>query len=153
MVSRIHAITFLAHDPAQLATFWSAALGWPRLLEGGRNVLVPSDETNFPVVFVDTNSDKRARNRIHFDLTTTSPEDQNATVRRLLDLDAVRCDVGQGSEVAHVVLADPEDNEFCVIEPANSFLATCPRLGAINCDGTKETGYFWSEVLGWPLIW
>ena len=53
----------------------------------------------------------------------------------------------------HVVLADPEGNEFCVIEPGNNFLAGSGRIGAINCDGTKETGYFSSEALGWPLVW
>ena len=51
------------------------------------------------------------------------------------------------------MLADPEGNEFCIIEPQNNFLAGCPRLGAINADGTRKVGLFWSEVLGWPLIW
>ena len=51
------------------------------------------------------------------------------------------------------MLADPEGNEFCLIEPGNDFLAGCGRLGAINCDGTRTTGYFWSEALGWPLVW
>jgi catechol 2,3-dioxygenase-like lactoylglutathione lyase family enzyme len=51
------------------------------------------------------------------------------------------------------VLADPEGNELCIIEPTNKFLAGCGRLGAINCDGLKETGYFWSAALGWPLVW
>ena len=27
------------------------------------------------------------------------------------------------------------------------------RLGAINCDGSRETGYFWSAALRWPLVW
>ena len=53
----------------------------------------------------------------------------------------------------HVVLADPEGNEFCIIEPGNKFLADCGRFGSITCDGTQEVGYFWSEVLGWPLVW
>jgi hypothetical protein len=51
------------------------------------------------------------------------------------------------------VLADPEGNELCVIEPSNSFLKDCGRLGAINCDGTREVGYFWSAALDWPLVW
>jgi len=51
------------------------------------------------------------------------------------------------------VLADPEGNEFCLIEPQNSFLAGCGRLGALSCDGSRAVGYFWSEALGWPLVW
>jgi hypothetical protein len=51
------------------------------------------------------------------------------------------------------VLADPEGNEFCVIEPGNAFLAGCGRLGSITCDGTRDVGYFWSAALDWPLVW
>ena len=51
------------------------------------------------------------------------------------------------------MLADPEGNEFCVIEPGNSFLAGCGFLGELACDGTREVGHFWSEALGWPLVW
>ena len=40
-----------------------------------------------------------------------------------------------------------------MIAPGNNFLASCPRLGAVNCDGTSALGHFWSEALGWPLVW
>ena len=56
-------------------------------------------------------------------------------------------------EEDHVVLADPEGNELCVLAPGNNFLAGCPRLGAVNCDGTSALGHFWSDALGWPLVW
>ena len=36
-------------------------------------------------------------------------------LQRLLDLGAPRVDVGQGSDVSWVVLADPEGNEFCLL--------------------------------------
>ena len=52
-----------------------------------------------------------------------------------------------------MVLADPEGNEFCVIEPGNNFLADTGFIGALSSDGTQEVGYFWSEALGWPLVW
>jgi Glyoxalase-like domain len=52
-----------------------------------------------------------------------------------------------------VVLADPEDNEFCVIPPGNNFLAGTGFLGELACDGEQEVGHFWSEALGWPLVW
>ena len=35
----------------------------------------------------------------------------------------------------------------------NSFLADCGFIGALSCDGSQEVGYFWSEALGWPLVW
>jgi catechol 2,3-dioxygenase-like lactoylglutathione lyase family enzyme len=51
------------------------------------------------------------------------------------------------------VLADPEGNEFCVIEPGNNFLAGTARIGALSSDGSQQVGHFWSEALGWPLVW
>ena len=51
------------------------------------------------------------------------------------------------------MLADPEGNEFCIIEPTNSFLAGCGRLGCDQLRRHREVGYFWSEALGWPLVW
>ncbi|MFD6073771.1 VOC family protein, partial [Amycolatopsis lurida] len=53
----------------------------------------------------------------------------------------------------HVVLADPEGNEFCVIEPGNGFLAECGFVGALACDGSRAAGHFWSKALDWPLVW
>ena len=72
---------------------------------------------------------------------------------RALGLGGRHIDVGQLPEEEHVVLADPEGNEFCVIEPGNNFLADCGFIGALASDGSQEVGYFWSEALGWPLVW
>ena len=57
------------------------------------------------------------------------------------------------ARLVELVLADPEGNELCVIEPDNSFVADRGRLGSITCDGTREVGCFWSAALGWPLVW
>lgn len=53
----------------------------------------------------------------------------------------------------HVMLADPEGNEFDVIEPGNDFLAGWGFICPLTGDGTQAVGYFWSEALGWPLVW
>ena len=92
-------------------------------------------------------------NRLHLDLTSTSLEDQQRTVDQALALGGRHLEVGQRPEDGHVVLADPEGNEFCVIEPGNAFLAECGYIGALARDGSQEVGYFWSEALGWPLVW
>jgi len=90
---------------------------------------------------------------VHFDLTSTSLDGQQQTVGRALELGGRHIDIGQRPEEGHVVLADPEGNEFCVIEPGNSFLAECGFVGALAGDGSQQVGYFWSEALGWPLVW
>lgn len=153
-MSRLVSLVFDANDPIRLARFWAAALGWGIDDENSDEIdLVPTDGTRFSVRFDPVPDHKVGQNRLHLDLTTTSIDDQNEAVARLIELGANHIDIGQSPDERHVVLADPEGNEFCIIEPGNNFLAACERLGAINCDGTKEDGYFWSEVLGWPLVW
>jgi catechol 2,3-dioxygenase-like lactoylglutathione lyase family enzyme len=90
---------------------------------------------------------------MHLDLTSRSLEEQEQTVSRALALGGRHIDVGQRPDEEHVVLADPEGNEFCVIEPGNNFLADCGFIGAVSSEGAQEVGYFWSEALGWPLVW
>jgi Glyoxalase-like domain len=115
--------------------------------------LLPDDDTGFRIRLLPTQEPTAAQNQMHFDLTSTSLEDQQQTVARSLGLGARHIDIGQRPEEGHVVLADPEGNEFCVIEPGNNFLAGCGFVGALACDGSQGAGYFWSEALGWPLVW
>ncbi len=154
MTLQLVALRVDANDPVRLAPFWAAALGWDVGAATHREVdLVPTDGTRFRIRFVPVADTKTAKNCIHLDLTSTSIDDQAETVRRLLAAGARHIDVGQGPDDAHVVLADPEGNELCIIEPGNSFLAGCGRLGSITCDGSREVGHFWSAALGWPLVW
>ncbi len=148
------ALSFDANDPQRQAYFWAEALRWdiddaqPDAIR-----LVPTDDTGFAIEFRHVPDAKSGQNRQHFDLTTESVEDKADTIARLIELGARHIDIGQSPDETHVVLADPEGNEFCVIDPDNNFLADCPRLGAVNCDGTQALGYFWSRALGWPLVW
>jgi predicted enzyme related to lactoylglutathione lyase len=153
MTSRLVALCFDANDPRRLARFWAGVLSWTMADDGGGSALVPNDDTGFRLRFLPTQAPKSVQNQMHFDLTSTSLEDQQQTVARSLQLGARPVDIGQRPDEGHVVLADPEGNEFCVIEPGNNFLADCGFVGAIACDGSQEVGYFWSEALGWPLVW
>ena len=153
MASHFVALCFDANDPLRLARFWAGVLCWEMADAAEDGIaLLPSDDTGFKIRFLPTDKLKVGQNRIHFDLTSTSLENQQQTVARALRLGARHIDIGQRGE-GHVVLADPEVNEFCVIEPGNSFLADCGFIGAVNCDGSQEVGYFWSEALEWPLVW
>ena len=154
MTSRLVAVCIDAEDPLRLARFWAAALRWQVGDESGDEIgLVPTDHTRFGITFVPVRQKKSGKNRNHLDLTTASLDDQAETVAGLVDLGARHIDIGQRPEERHVVLADPEGNELCILGPNNSFLAGCERLGAINCDGLRQTGSFWSEALSWPLVW
>ena len=153
MTSRLAALVFDAHDPVLLGGFWAGLLGFELVDDpDGGTALLPDDDTGFRVEFFPTQDQKSRPNQIHFDLTSNL-EEQERIVERALGLGARHIDVGQRPEEEHVVLADPEGNEFCVIEPGNGFLADCGFVGALASDGSQAVGYFWSEALGWPLVW
>ncbi|MBT2233666.1 VOC family protein [Nonomuraea sp. NEAU-A123] len=154
MASQLVALSFDANDPLPLARFWAGVLGWEMADDSHDGItLLPNDDTGFRIRFLATQEKKTDPNQTHFDLTSTSLEDQEQTVARALELGAQHIDVGQLPEEDHVVLADPEGNEFCVIGPGNNFLADCGFIGALASDGSQEVGYFWSQALGWPLVW
>ncbi|MGQ4423800.1 VOC family protein, partial [Streptomyces violaceoruber] len=154
MTSQLFAICFNTSVPSDLARFWSGVLGWE--LSAGADddlAVLPPDGAGYRLRFLPGPAPKAGQNRAHFDLTSASPQDQRATVARALRLGGKHIDVGQLPEEGHVVLADPDGNEFCVIEAGNNFLAGTGAVGALACDGTQEVGYFWSAALGWPLVW
>lgn len=154
MSPRLHALSFDAHDPAGLGRFWAGVLGWEAMDDPRGGVAIPpADDTGFQLRFLPSDEPKIRPNQIHFDLTSSSDQDQRDTVARALELGGQHIDIGQLPEEGHVVLADPEGNEFCVIGPGNNFLADCGFIGALACDGSQDVGYFWSEALGWPLVW
>jgi hypothetical protein len=147
----LEALCFDANDPLRLAGFWAGVLG--REVADDGLVLLPDDDTGFRIRFAPTREPKTRPNQMHFDLTSASLEEQQETVARALELGGRHIDIGQLPEELHVVLADPEGNEFCVIEPGNNFLADTGFIGALSSDGSQEVGYFWSKALDWPLVW
>src|SRR4249919_754529 len=152
-MAQLDALCFRAHDPDGLARFWAGVLGWEVADDHDDITVLPSGDSGFVLRFLASQEPKVGQNRMHFDLTSASWEEQQETVARALELGARHVDVGQLPEEEHVVLADPEGNEFCVIEAGNNFLADCGLIGALSCDGSQDVGYFWSKALGWPLVW
>ncbi|WP_091106382.1 VOC family protein [Micromonospora citrea] len=153
MISQLLTVTFDARDPVRLARFWAAMLH-REVVEDAGGVLLPGEEGQLGLRFVPGAAEGVGpHRRMHLHLTSASQADQRHTVESALGLGAGHLDVGQRPEEGHVVLADPEGNEFCVIEPGNAFLAGCGLLGELACDGTREVGLFWGAVLGWPLVW
>ncbi|KHL10568.1 putative enzyme related to lactoylglutathione lyase [Mumia flava] len=152
MASHLLAVTFDAHDPTRLARFWADLLG-RETRDDPRGPLLLGEPGQLGLRFARSDAGKAVANRMHLHLTSATPADQQATVDRVLELGGRHIDVGQLPEEGHVVLADPEGNELCVIEAGNAFLAGTGFLGELACDGTRDVGVFWSEALGWPLVW
>ncbi|MEY9888689.1 putative enzyme related to lactoylglutathione lyase [Catenulispora sp. MAP5-51] len=153
MAAQLVALCVDAHDPLKLARFWGGVLGWQQADDRDGFALIPDDDTGFRLRFLPSEAEKDRQNQMHFDLTSASPETQQRTVARALELGGRHHDVGQGPDATHVVLADPEGNEFCVIAAGNKFLAECGFVGALASDGSQQVGYFWSRALDWPLVW
>ncbi|QWF80236.1 VOC family protein [Amycolatopsis sp. CA-230715] len=152
-MSRQIQVTFDAHDPRALSTFWCAALGYvhpgpPGVeLPGGADPLaawdeflarigVPEDQRNTRsaiedpdgvgprVFFQQVPENKIAKNRVHLDVRAAPGlrgEERMAALEaectRLVALGATRVHreepeppMGGG----HIVLTDPEGNEFCL---------------------------------------
>ncbi len=101
-----------ARDPVTLGRWWATALGWTVVDEQADEIEIqPAAGVTPGLLFVAVEEAKSTKNRLHLDFR---PQDQAAEVERLLGLGATRADVGQ-AEVSWVVLADPENNEFCVL--------------------------------------
>jgi hypothetical protein len=153
MPVRLESVSFDAMEPTRLAAFWAELLQRDAYADEEGGVLLPGDATQIGLRFAPNPQPKDRLNRIHLHLTSDHEGDQQATVTEAVRLGARHLDVGQRPEELHIVLADPEGNEFCVIEAGNRYLADCGFLGEAACDGTRDVGLFWSAALSWPLVW
>ncbi|GAA4400714.1 VOC family protein [Fodinibacter luteus] len=150
--TRLVAVAFDAREPRAVARFWAELLERDAVDEHD-GVLLPGDDMQVGLRFVAACTQKVGPNRLHLHLASASPEGQRATVEKALSIGGHHLEVGQLPDEEHVVLSDPDGNEFCVIEAGNGFLAGCGPLGEVACDGSRAVGVFWHQVLEWPLVW
>ncbi|ASN38890.1 glyoxalase [Arthrobacter sp. 7749] len=115
MTSRLTSISIDATDPRVVADFWCAVLGWHVIEEDDEGIGIGPSDGAWPAIEVFAVPEgKSVKNRLHFDLRADGVSTA-LELERLLALGARRTDVGQGSDVSWVVLADPEGNEFCLL--------------------------------------
>lgn len=127
--------------PRDLAGFWEGLISW---------------DAPFELAFQSAPEPKRGKNRLHLDLASRTPEHQAELVDRALSLGARHIDIGQGppeeKRVPWVVLADPEGNEFCVLEPREQYAGT-GAVASIVTDARDpaRVAEFWAAALGWEI--
>jgi len=167
-------VNIKALDPSAVGRFWAEALGWrayefdvtayvgpagaPAVAPADGPAGGPADEPVWPdpvVLGIDVipvaEPKTAAKNRLHLDLATTSAAHQAELVARLRALGATPADVGQG-DVPWTVLADPEGNEFCVLEPRDVYRDTGPIAAVVvDCADPRAMARFWGEAVDWTL--
>jgi predicted enzyme related to lactoylglutathione lyase len=146
MATRLVSVVIDALDMVALGHFWAEALEWAyddQFLDEGEIDVIANDGSGLELIFGRTDDEKRVKNRIHLDLSGPA-----GTVQRVSSLGAQPVDIGQG-DVPWTVMADPEGNEFCVMENTSGPIG----LGSICLDAANPTvmGAFWSAATGWPL--
>ena len=116
MSSTMFGVAFDARDAQVAANFWAAVLG--RTVADGatsENALIMADPAipGSRIGFHRVPEGKTVKNRMHFDVITT---DFDAETDRLIGLGATKLNEVNGAAAHWVTLADPEGNEFDLIE-------------------------------------
>ncbi|TDC89119.1 VOC family protein [Nonomuraea deserti] len=157
MALRLVQVNIKARDDSALGRFWADAFGWGVSSEGpGVTNLEPPgvawpDPDGFYVDLVTVPDPETVKYRVHLDLATTSAAHQAEWVARLKGLGATPADVGQG-DVPWTVLADPEGNVFCVLEPREIYRDTGPIAAVVvDCADPRALARFWDEAMDWTL--
>ncbi|MGW6394443.1 VOC family protein [Streptomyces sp. NPDC055103] len=157
MTTRLVQINMKAHDDAALGGFWAEVLGWGVHSEGPGVTNLEPVGFSYPApeaVVIDIIARpeaKTGKNRVHLDLATTSTAHQEELVARLKGLGATLADVGQG-DVPWTVMADPEGNEFCVLEPRELYQDTGPIAAVVvDCADPRAMARFWDQATDWKL--
>jgi Glyoxalase-like domain len=157
MATRLVQIAMNARDDPAVGRFWAQALGWTMSSEGpGVTNLEPAgftypDPAAICIDVIAVPDPKTVKNRVHVDLATTSTAQQAELIAGLRDLGATPADVGQG-DVPWTVLADPEGNEFCVLEPRPIYRDTGPMAAVVvDCVDPRAMAQFWGEAMDWTV--
>ncbi|WP_328332193.1 VOC family protein [Kribbella sp. NBC_00382] len=105
-----------AADLERSADFWSQVLGYRRAGSSGKYLsLIPADGVGCELLVQRVDDVKREKNRLHLDLRTA---DLEAEVARVVALGATVLSAEPIVEDGWrwQVLADPDGNEFCVLQ-------------------------------------
>jgi predicted enzyme related to lactoylglutathione lyase len=156
MPARLVQIAMNAQDDSVLGRFWADVLSWSVASEepGVTNIepvgFAYPDPVAVCIDVIAVPEPKTVKNRVHIDLATTSAAHHADLVARVQDLGATYADVGQG-DVSWTVMADPEGNVFCVLEPG-SIQDTGPILAVVvDCSDPRAMARFWGEAMDWTV--
>ena len=157
MAARLVQIAMNAQNDAALGRFWAQALGWQTSSEGPGVTNLEPEGFSYPdpialcVDVLRVPEPKTVRNRVRVDLTTTSTTHLAELVTRLKNLGATPAEQGR-EDAPWAALADPEGNEFRVLEPRVLYQDTGPMAAVVlDCADPRAMAHFWSEATDWTV--
>ena len=116
-----------AADPQRIAAFWAQALGYvsePGYDDPDGASIIDPDGRGPAIGFLRVPEGKTSKNRMHIDIRVAGepPWDMSERGRliraKAAELDAAGATIvreeSYGDDVGHIVMLDPEGNEFCV---------------------------------------
>lgn len=110
----VETVTIDCADPARLAAFWTAALGYEvRDADPEGAYVVDPSGVGVPMLFLVVPEGRSVKNRLHLDLRPDTG--MQVEVDRLLALGASSPHRVDHAGSYWTVLLDPEGNEFCVL--------------------------------------
>ncbi len=110
-------VTFDCENPARVAEFWGAALGYNVEKHSEDFAVATNPDGSRPyLLFIKVPEPRTVKNRVHVDL---GADDRQAEIERLIGLGATRGETHKMPEfgITWTVLQDPEGNELCVLSP------------------------------------
>jgi Glyoxalase-like domain len=157
MALRLFEVNLKARDDSVVGRFWAEALGWCLSGEGsGATSVKPvgcawPDPAAVRIDVIAVPDPETVGDRAHIELATNSAAHHAELVARLKELGATPTDAARDG-LPWTVLADPEGNEFCVLEPREIHRDTGPIAAvAVDCADPRAMARFWAEAMDWTL--
>ncbi len=109
----IGSIVWGVKDIERAVRFWNQALNYQLKYPASDNwaILIPKDGNGIQMSLSKISSDKAKRH--HIDLFTTNQKEE---VDRLIALGATKAKWNYPPDTDYIVLHDPDDNPFCVVQ-------------------------------------
>jgi predicted enzyme related to lactoylglutathione lyase len=149
-VLRLQHVTFSCADPARVAEFWAALLGYERAPAGTSWLGTDPRDENVRLLFNELEKSETIEAPIHLDINAP---DREAELQRVLELGGSLVEtksykIGELSDT-FTIMRDPEGNGFC-LESAPSSERTHIWNVTFASAEPRELGRFWAFALGWP---
>ncbi len=109
--ARLGAVVINCNDLERVVAFWKELLGRGERSRFPGFVFLEPDDRGTSLAFQQVPETKQGPNRMHIDFGST---DREGFVARIVALGGSRIDDHQVGDFHWTIVADPEENEFCI---------------------------------------